>query len=214
MDFEKKPLGTQTRIPVTEPEAVPPTDPERPVVEKKYPRKRILLWRIIVTTLLVIATGLLVAGWFYIQNLYAQLDSKDVANSHLTINTNMPMLMGQAPAGKDFVPQTQIESAALDTVEAFMSTKGVTRVQYEASIPYMDDNFARVRVDYVSPDPVTAKNKPTGKGEVFYFKRVERVAGVESWAMIANNPMTADEITIMKNRYGVTDGVINGSKPQ
>jgi hypothetical protein len=79
MDFQKKPLGVETRESVEQPVTAqqPPVVQQPVVTEKKYPRRRNVAWRIIVTTLLIVATGLLVVGWLYVQDLYAQLDKKD-----------------------------------------------------------------------------------------------------------------------------------------
>ena len=125
--------------------------------------------------------------------------------------------LGDTTSGKDFVDDAEVSAMALNTVEAFMSTKGVTRMTYEAKVLYLDAEFARVGVDYTVPDPTNGKTKPSGKGETFFFKKVSRGEGdkaIKSWALIAINPMTTDEMTSLKNRYGVTEKAISESNPQ
>jgi hypothetical protein len=111
----------------------------------------------------------------------------------------------QSAVGGDLKVETAIGGMALDTVEATMSNAGESRMTYEAKISYMDDNFARVDVDYT-----VGKAKPSGKGEFFIFKKVNR-SSVESWALIGINPLTVEEQTTLKNRYGMPANVLTES---
>lgn len=213
---ERDPMSRPYVSPVTtstESSSPDPTEPAPVVTKKKSGVKKWLLGGLV----LVLLTGL---GAF----AYWQWSEAENARSEAaTLRTSLEAAQKQnatdteaatVPAGTGLTDEAAVSAAALDSVEAFMSTSGVTRQSYEATVGYIDDTFARVAVSYTELDPATGKQKPTGKGETFYFKKVERDGGEASWAMIAINPLTAQEMTSLKNRYGVTDKIITEDQPR
>lgn len=208
MDMGKKPLGNETRVAKTE-EAVPASEAPAPpmaVKEKKhYQSKRFVLWRTVVILLLIAATALVVAGWFYTQDLYSQLNKKEAEIAEL--QSAVSNAAGDAQlAGKDFVPQTAIGGVVQDYLEADKTYSG-SDATFNHEIKYMDDTFARV--DILEVDKAD-KNKQTVVA-TFFLKNVateEQIAADDAnrWVLIwTEDTLTAANKEYLKNTFGVTD---------
>lgn len=110
--------------------------------------------------------------------------------------------------GTDLKDETIVGGMAMDVVEASAMTVPEDGVTYEAKIAYIDDNFAKVVVEYTQLDQATQKYTSLGRGEVVYLKKVNR-NDTDNWAVIGINTTTSEESSVLKTKYGVTDEIIN-----
>lgn len=208
MDIGKKPLGTETRAPKTE-EAMPaaseaPVQPMAVKEKKHYQSKRFVLWRTVVILLLITATALVVAGWFYTQDLYTQLNQRESEIAELKSNNDTAS--DSTLAGKDLVPQSAISAVVQDYLEANKTYSG-SDATFNSKIKYMDDTFARV--DILEVD-IADKNKQTVVA-TFFLKNVatEKQAAADDtnhWVLIwTEATLTAANKEYLKNTFSVTD---------
>lgn len=209
MDMGKKPLGTETRAPKTD-ETTPQVDetPVQPmaVKEKKhYQSKRFVLWRTVVILLLIFATALVVAGWFYTQDLYSQLNKKEAEIAGLKSGSDAAS-DSQLADGQGFIPQSAISAVVQDYLEANKTYSG-SDATFNHKIMYMDDMFARV--DILEVD-LADKTKQTVVA-TFFLKNVateEEIAADDAnrWVLIwSEDTLTAANKEYLKNTFSVTD---------
>lgn len=191
---------------------VAPVQPPVAVKEKTKSRPAVIVLSILLL-LALLGAGVL-AQIVYGQNQALKSADEVIAKySNENVQLKNAVAEGQNSGGRDFVVEGKVCGMALASVEAFMSTAGVTRQQTECNIGYLDNDYARVAVDDMVPDPSNGKQKPSGKGETFYFKRTKSLDGTDTWAMIGINPLSADEVQSIKNRYGVPDKVFTEDLP-
>ena len=217
MDMGKKPLGTETRAPKTE-EAVPaaneaPVQPMAVKEKKHYQSKRFVLWRTVVILLLITATALVVAGWFYTQDLYTQLNQRESEIAELKSNNDTAS--DSKLAGKDLAPQSAIGERVQEYLYANESYSGKFAT-HEYEIKYMDDTFARV--DILETDALV-KDKKTVVA-TFFLKNVpsqEQIAADDTnhWVLIwTEATLTAANKEYLKNTFSVTDEVFTAIREQ
>lgn len=178
------------------------SQPEHSIIMSKPSRNPILLIVGGIFLIAVVGLGLLV--WQKNQEIGVALQQLSDSEKRFTDQEKKTQLA--KPAG-DLKDESLITGMALDSVEAFMSSPGMQRTTYEAKIAYLDDTFSRVIVDYTVPEGTSGKTKPSGKGEVFIFKKVKRDNNT-TWALIGINPMTSDEQRSLQTRYGMPPKVL------
>lgn len=178
------------------------SQPQHSEIISKPSRNPILYVIVGVVVIIIVALGLLV--WQKNQEISSVL--QQLSDSEKSLADQIKNVQPPEPAG-DFKNEAILSGMALNSVEAAMSAPGMSRTTYEAKIPYMDDQFARVRVDYTVPDETNGKTKPSGKSESFIFKKVSR-ENVEGWALIGINPMTGEEQRLLQTKYGMPVNVL------
>lgn len=213
MDTGKKPLGNETRAPkdeTTAPVPVPASEAPAPMMvvkeKKHYQSKRFVLWRTVVILLLIAATAIVVAGWFYTQDLYSQLNKKEAEVTALQTAKTNDSSDTQLTGGKDFIPQSAVSAVVIDYLAANTSYSG-SDATFVHEIKYLDDMFARV--DILELDKADKDKKTVVT--TFFLKNVateEQVAADDAnrWVLIwTEDTLTTANKEYLKNTFGVTD---------
>lgn len=203
-DFKPSPSTTSTDTPKTyKVESTSP--PEPPVKKEKKRNSKAFSFVSVLLLLSILGVGVLAYYWYDAKTQLESTQTQLRGAGQTNVNDNP---ISDAP-GKGFVGQTAVAAQARNTVNAFMSTEGVKSTPFREDVAYIDDKFARVEVIFLDD-----KKQPTGKGEVFIFKKVMSDDGSEGeWAMVGINPVDAVDIDTIKTRYGVPGAVFTEDKP-
>lgn len=179
------------------------SQPEHSLIVAKSARRPLLLILSGIVLIALVAMGLLI--WQKnqeIDQIFSQLvESEQRFTQQFTTSKD-------ESTGRDLKDETIVGGMAMDVVEASAMTVPEDEVTYEAKIAYIDDNFAKVVVEYTQLDQATQKYTSLGRGEVVYLKKVNR-NDTDNWAVIGINTTTSEESSVLKTKYGVTDEIIN-----